>query len=49
MGCIMRGIQSTFGSLEGVFGGAFGAHEGASEADGGARAQCAPPLGAPLN
>ena len=34
--CAKYGIQG------GVFGSAFGAHEGASEADRGARAQCAP-------
>ena len=44
----LRLSWDAFGALDCVFGGAFGAHEGASEADGGARAQCAPPLGAPL-
>ena len=43
LACGKYGIQGAFGALDDVFGGAFGAHEGASEADRGARAQCAPP------
>ena len=39
--CGKYGIHSAFGDLDVIFG-------GSSEADGGARAQCAPPLGAPL-
>ena len=39
--CGKYGIQGAFGALDDVFG-------GASEADRGARAQCASPLGAPL-
>ena len=39
----MPPIQGAFGSLHDVFGGAIGAHEGASEADGRGRTQCAPP------
>ena len=43
LACGKYGIQGAFGALDDVFG-------GASEADRGARAQCAPPppLGAPL-
>ena len=40
--CAKYGIQGALGALDGVFGGAFGAQEGASETDRGARAQCAP-------
>ena len=39
--CVKYDIQGAKGALGGVF-------RGASETDGGARAQCAPPLGAPL-
>ena len=48
LACAKYGTQGAFGALDDVFGGAFGAREGASEVDRGARAQCAPPLGAPL-
>ena len=37
LACGKYGIQGAFGALDDVFGGAFGAHEGASEADRGAR------------
>ena len=40
--CAKCGIQGA-GALDDIFGGAFGAQEGASETDRGARAQCAPP------
>ena len=42
LACGKYGIQGAFGALDDVFGGTFGVHEGASEADRGARAQCAP-------
>ena len=40
--CAKYGIQGA-GALDDIFGGAFGAQEGASETDREARAQCAPP------
>ena len=43
LACTKYGIQGAFGALDDVFGGAFGAREGASEVDRGARAQYAPP------
>ena len=39
--CVKYGFQGVFGAMDGVI-------AGASEADGAARAQCTPPLGAPL-
>ena len=44
LACGKYGIQGAEGALDDVF----GAHEGVSEADRGARCPVCPPLGAPL-